>query len=331
MKRLEGLSGLVATDVSRRTFLVSSGALAIGVAFGSLTGARKAFAQGGAFAPNGWVHIAPDGTATIMSPASEMGQGVMTALPLLLAEEMDLNWARCKVEQAPSNPKVFGNPRFGGGMTTGASRSTQGYYEVMRLAGLQAKLVLMQLAADQWGVPLAQVSTEPHAVVHKASGRRLGYGEIAALGKLPSPLPVAAKEQLKADNAFRLIGRDVDRVDVPSKTNGTAKYGIDTRLPGILYGVVLAAPVQGEKPLEIDDAAAKALQGVKAIVPLPYGVGVIADNYETAKRAKAALKVKWSDTSKTRAYSSDKALAEFVQRARWEWRSPMRGTRTSLW
>jgi isoquinoline 1-oxidoreductase beta subunit len=312
----EGFDGVLARGVSRRAFLVSSGALTLGVAFGSLATARRVFAQSGAFSPNGWVHVGRDGAVTLMSPASEMGQGVMTSMPLLLAEEMDLDWSRCRVEQAPTQPRVFGNPRFGGGMTTGASRTTQGYYEPMRLAGLQARLVMMQAAADKWGVPVGEVVTEPHAVVHRASGRRMSYGDIAAFAQVPAQMPVATKEMLKPASQFRLIGKDVPRVDVPSKTNGTARYGIDVRRAGILYGAVLAAPVQGEKPLEVDDRAARQVPGVKAVVTLPYGVGVVADSYPAAQRAKAALKVKWSETAKARAYDSDKVRGEYLERAR---------------
>jgi isoquinoline 1-oxidoreductase beta subunit len=312
-----GDEGIGYHGISRRSFLLSGATIAFGVAFGgSLATVGKAFAQAkGTFAPNGWVHVAQDGTATIYSPASEMGQGVMTSIPLILAEEMDLDWNKVRVEQSPYNPKVFGNPRFGGGMNTGASRTTQGYYDVIRLAGLQARAVMLLAAAEQWGVSASELSTEPHTVVHKASGRRMGYGEIASFAKVPAQLPQVDKAQLKPMSQHRLIGKDVPRVDVPGKTTGQAEYGIDVRLPGMLYGTVLRTPVQGEKPAKVDDSEAKKIPGVVKIVTLPYGVGIIAQDYHSARKAKAALKVEWTNTAKARAYSSDKIISEYAARA----------------
>jgi isoquinoline 1-oxidoreductase subunit beta len=309
-----GFDGIAFQHISRRAFLLSSGAAAIAVCFGGLS--KRARAQAAPVQVNAWVRVATNGTVTIYSPASEMGQGVMTSMPLLIAEEMDLDWSRVRVEQAVFDAKSFGNPLFGGGMTTGASRTTRGYYELMRLAGMQAREILVQNAALRWGVPAAECATEPHAVVHKPSGRKLGYGEIASFAKLPEKPPAFGRESLKPAKDFRLIGKDVPRVDVPDKVAGAAKYGIDVRMPGMLYATIVRAPVQGEKPEAIDDAAAKKVAGVKAIVPMPYGVGVVADTYWGARKARNALKVTWSSGSKARAYSSDKIAAEYQQRAR---------------
>src|SRR5712691_3752399 len=205
-ERVLGCENIAYQGISRRAFLLSGAGAAFGVVFGgTLAGISEAFAQSGEFAPNGWVRVAPDGTVTIYSPASEMGQGVMTAMPLLLAEEMDLDWSKVKVEQAPYNPKVFGNPRFGGGMTTGASRTTQGHCGVIRLAGLQARLIRMQAAADKWSVPASEVGTEPHYAVHRASGRRVGYGEIASFATVPAEPPKVDRSQLKPMSQHRLI------------------------------------------------------------------------------------------------------------------------------
>ena len=314
-----GFEGIAYAGMSRRAFLLSGTGAAFGVLFGApLAGiaSGEAFAQAASFAPNAWMHVATNGIVTIYSPASEMGQGTMTAMPLLIAEDMDLDWARVRVEQAPANPKAFGNPRFGGGMVTGASRTTQGYYDILRLAGLQARQIMMLAAAEKWGVPVAQVTTEPHSVVHTASGRKMGYGEIAGFARVPDTAPALAKTGLKPVSQFRLIGKDTPRVDVPSKTTGKAVYGIDTRLPGMLYATVLRPPVQGEKPEKIDDAAAKKVAGVVKIVPMPYGVGVIAENYPAAKKARAALKVEWSKTAKARSYSSGAITAAYVARSR---------------
>ena len=309
-----GFEGIAFQGISRRAFLISSGAAAVGIAFGAFS--KRIFAQLEPFSPNGWVRVGTDNIVTVYAPACEMGQGVMTAMPLLIAEEMDLDWGRVRVEQAPYNPKVFGNPLFGGNMLAGASRTTRGYYEVMRLAGMQARQIMMQSAALKWEVPAGELGTEPNAVVHKASGRKLSYGEIAEFATVPASPPQFTREQLKRPSEFRLIGKDIARIEVPDKVSGQAKYGIDVRLLGMLYGAVLRAPVNGEAPLSVDDSEARKVEGVRQIVRMPYGVGVVADTYPAALKAKKALKVEWTQRSKARAYTSEKLIPEYLQRAR---------------
>jgi isoquinoline 1-oxidoreductase subunit beta len=305
----------------RRSFLVGVGAFSVSITFtGCATSGAKPSPPATNFSPSLWMTVGSDGLVTLVSPVSEFGQGVMTSVPLLIAEEMDLDWAQCKVVpavvQASGNAKDLGNPMFGGAMITGASRTTQGYWEPMRLAGAQARAVMIANAAAKWNVPAAQITTIPHACVHAASGRKLTYGEIAAFATAPTPMPVVDKSQLKKSANFRLIGKDLPRVDGFDKVTGRAKYGLDQRQPGMLYASVLRAPVHGETPVSVDDAAAKAIKGVRNVVRLPYGVAVVADNTWTAIQAKRALKVTWSTTSKARSYSSDKAALEFVARAK---------------
>jgi isoquinoline 1-oxidoreductase subunit beta len=305
---------------SRRSFLLGAGAFTVSMTFvGHGTSHAKPGKPVTNFSPSLWMTLATDGTVTLLSPVSEFGQGVMTSVPLALAEEMDLDWSKCKVVsavvQAGGNAKVLGNPLFGGAMITGASRTTQGYWEPMRLAGAQARAVLIANAAAKWGVPADQVTTVPHACVHKASGRKLTYGQIAAFAKAPNPMPVVDKSQLKKPADFRLIGKNLPRVDGFDKVTGRAKYGIDQRLPGMRYASVLRPPVHGETPVSVDDTAARAMKGVRDVVRLPYGVAVVADNTWTAIQAKRALKVTWTTTSKARSYSTDKAMPEFVARA----------------
>ena len=309
-----GFEGIAFQGISRRAFLISSGAAAVGIAFGSFS--KRIFAQLEPFSPNGWVRVGTDNIVTVYAPACEMGQGVMTAMPLLIAEEMDLDWGRVRVEQAPYNPKLFGNPLFGGNMLAGASRTTRGYYEVMRLAGMQARQIMMQSAALKWEVPAGELGTEPNAVVHKASGRKLSYGEIAEFATVPASPPQFTREQLKRPSEFRLIGKDIARIEVPDKVSGQARYGIDVRMLGMLYGAVLRAPVNGEAPLSVDDSEARKVEGVRQIVRMPYGVGVVADTYPAALKAKKALKVEWTQRSKARAYTSEKLIPEYLQRAR---------------
>ncbi|HEX6320126.1 MAG TPA: molybdopterin cofactor-binding domain-containing protein [Burkholderiales bacterium] len=307
------MKNIAFTNISRRAFLISSGTAAVAVAFGNL-GIKKAFAQAAPLSPNGWVRVGTDGIVTIYAPAAEMGQGVMTSMPLLIAEEMDLDWSRCRIEQAPYNPKVYGNPLFGGNMLAGASRTTRGYYQIMRLAGMQARQIMVDNAAKKLGVPASELTTEPHLVVHKASGRKLSYGEIAAFAEVPAQAPNFTPAQLKPMSQFRLIGKDIPRIEVPDKVSGRARYGIDVRQPGMLYGAILRAPVNGEAPINVEDGAARSVPGVVQIVRLPYGVGVIAESYPAALKAKQALKVAWSERSKARSYTPDKLLPEWRKR-----------------
>ena len=307
---------IMCKGMSRRAFLVSTGGMAVAVAFGGTGSMKKALAQAGPFSPNAWMRVAADGTVVIICPASEMGQSVTTAMPLLIAEEMDLDWSKVKVEQAPHMPKLYGNPLFGGNMIVGASRTTRGYYEVMRLAGMQAREIMIHNAARQWKVPASELTTEPHHVVHKASGRRVSYGELAGSAEVPEKLPQISRDRLKPPSQFRLIGKDVPRIDGPDKVAGRAQYGIDTRLPGMLYAAVLRAPVNGEGPESIDEGEARKVAGVKHIVRMPYGVGVVADSYPAALKGKKALKVTWTSRSKARAYTTDKLIPEYTQRAR---------------
>lgn len=300
------------TTLSRRTFILGSGAGALGIGFG---GIDFAHAQAQAFSPVAWVSIAADNTATIYSAGSEMGQGTMTSLPAVVAEHMELDWARVRVQHAPPDAKRFGNPRFGGGLLTGASRTVQGYYEPLSLAGLQGKLVMLGAAAAQWNVPVSELKAENSMVVHAASNRRVSYGELARTASAPAELPKVDKTMLKPMAQFKLIGKDLTRVDLAGKTSGSAVYGIDVRLPGMLYASVLSAPVQGEKAVKVSDAAAKAVPGVKAVLTIGSGVAVVADSFHTARKARDLLTVEWSTTARARGYDSDAAIQAFVARA----------------
>ena len=302
-----------ATPLSRRAFLATTGGVSVAVAFGGLSG--KALAQG-MLRPNAWVTIAANGAITIMAPAAEMGQGVMTALPAVLADELDADWKMVKVQQAPSDAKSFGNPGFGGLQATGGSRTTQHYFQPLRMAGAQARQVLLAAAAEQWKVPMGELSTEPSMVVHAKSKRKIGYGALAAKAKLPAQLPKFEAKDLKPAAQWRYIGKPVPRVDLQAKVMGKAEFGMDVQLPGMLYAAILRAPVQGEKPEKVDDAAAKAVKGVVAVAPLPYGVAVVGTTVEATKKGKAALKVEWSKAAPARSYDSDKIVQEYLAIAR---------------
>jgi isoquinoline 1-oxidoreductase beta subunit len=302
-------SQLRATALSRRSFLVTVGGAGVAVAFGGLPsgalGAGMATAAAGDFKPNVWVTIAADGMVSIICPASEMGQGVMTSLPLLIAEDMDADWDKVRIIQAPSDAKKYGNPGFYGVQLTGGSETMRGYYQPLRLVGAQTRKIILAIAASRLKVRVSELTTEPNKVVHARSRRSLSYGEIAAVGRLPDPLPQATDADLKPLDQCRYIGRrNIDRIDVPAKVNGTARFGIDVELPDMLYGTVLRAPVPGEKPETVDDAAARAVKGVTHIVPLPYGVGIIGETFDAVRRAKELLNVTWSRSSRVRRYNS---------------------------
>jgi isoquinoline 1-oxidoreductase beta subunit len=264
-----------------------------------------------------WVTIAPDGAISIMSPATEMGQGSMTALPLILAEELDADWDKVRIVPVPVIEKLYGNPAFGGSITTAGSTAVAAYYDRLRIFGAQVRRVLLENAARKWGVPVEELHTEPSAVVHKNSGRRLGYGEIAGFAEIPAVAPEIKPEQLKKTSEFRLIGKDVMRVELPGKVNGTATYSIDLQVPGMIYGAVLESPVEGAMPEQFDESKVSAISGVIATVRLPYGVGVLAETPWAAFAGKAAVErsVIWSRTGKAWGFDSDKGIEAFATAA----------------
>src|SRR6266853_249964 len=300
------------TDVSRRAFMVG----AAGLTFAVSSGLRAdAAARTGDVALSSWVTISTDDTVAIMSPAAEMGQGSLTSLPLILAEELDADWSKVRIVVAPPNDELYKNPAFGY-MYTAGSNAVTAYFKDLRRFGAQVRKVLLANAARHWSAPVEELTTEPNVVVHAKSGRRLSYGEIAAFAEVPAKAPEVAESELKKTDQFRLIGKDVMRVELPQKVNGAAQYSIDVQVPGMLYGAILRSPVEGGAPDKIDDAMAKQIAGVVRIVPLPYGVGVIAETPWAAFDAKEALKVTWTRTGKAWGFNSERALNDFAAAAR---------------
>ncbi len=296
--------------LSRRSFLVTTGAFSVAVAFGSVPSSETASAAG-AFNPNAWVTIGEDNIVTIVAPMVEMGQGVRTSLPLILAEDLDADWSKVRISETPDDAQIYGNPGFNMQLTTVGSFSVTGYYEKLRLTGAQARKILIANAAAAWKVPAEELTTEPGMVVHAKSKRKISYGDIAKTATVPNPLPEVTKADLKPSSQFRLIGKDTGRVDVPLKVNGTAQYGIDMQLPGMLYASVLFPQVQYESAEQIDDAAAKAVPGVVKIVTLPSGVGVIAETIDAAMKAKSLLKVTWTKKTPAQTYDQDRVLQDY--------------------
>ena len=306
------------TPLSRRQVMIGAAGLTFAIALGGQADAAVLAGEraGRTFSP--WISIAPDGTITIMSAATEMGQGSMTSLPLIIAEELDADWNKVRIVPAPPLDDIYGNPGFGGMMYTAGSNAVTSYYTPLRLMGAQVRRVLLDNAARKLGVPVEELTTEPSMVVHAKSGRKLSYGDIAAVAEVPAKAPDIKPEQLKKTSEFRLIGKDVMRVELPTKVNGTAQYGIDLQVPGMVYGTVLRAPVEGSVPDRINDAKAKAVQGVTAVVRLPHGVGVVAETAWAAMAGRQALDnaVTWTRTGTAWGFDSDKAHDAFAASAK---------------
>ena len=290
-------------ELSRRDFLKLGGGMTFAFA---LPFAAELEAKTG-FQPNAWVNIGRDGTVTILSTGAEMGQGSMTSLPLILAEEMDADWSKVKIEFAPADPSLYGytinNSRA---MAIVGSRAVMLYYNPLRTAGAQVRKVLLANAAQKWGADVSSLRTENGAVIGP-QGERLTYGEIADFGKVPDPLPSVDKAELKDPKSFKYIGKSMPRRDTPLKVNGTAQYAIDVHLPGEVYATARHSPVHGGAPESWNEAQVKAMKGVIGTVKLKDGVAILADSLPHAMEARKALQVKWKD-GRAAGYDSESAL-----------------------
>jgi len=304
-------------DLSRRGFLGGTAGLtfALSLPAGLFVRPHEALAADAAEKAIGaWARIGTDGAITLHIPAAEMGQGAMTGLAMIFAEEMDADWSKVTAEYPPIVPSIFGNPRFGGMMVTYGSGSTRGYWDKIRPQAAAVRRVLMQAAADKWGVPVADVHTEPSVVVHAASGRRLSYGEIAGFAQVPDPMPTVDKSELKKLVDYRILGKDTPRPDIPPKTTGAAKYSIDIQVPNMVYATVLRTPVEGGSPEQVDDKATLAVPGVLKVVPMKESVGIVGESVEAVFAGRDALKVKWSKAPADN-YQSDAGLKDFMAKA----------------
>jgi isoquinoline 1-oxidoreductase subunit beta len=304
--------------VSRRQIMIGAAGLSFAITLGGRADAAEIASESAGQALTPWVSIATDGTITIMSAATEMGQGSMTSLPLIIAEELDADWSKVKIVPAPVIEKIYGNPGFGGMMYTAGSNAVRSYYDNLRLFGAQARRVLLDNAAKKLNVSMDELTTEPSAVVHSKSGRKLTYGEIAAFAEIPAQAPQIKPEDLKKPASFRLITKDVMRAELPHKINGSAQYSIDVQVPGMLYGAVLRSPVEGAALEKFDEAKAAAIKGVVKVVKLPYGVGVVAETPWAAFAARRVIEfdVVWSRVGKAWGFDSDLGLQNFAATAR---------------
>jgi len=304
--------------VNRRSFLAGAAGFAFVIGSEGLRRPAKAdgLLEGTGVRPNIWVSIGADDLIRIVFPATDLGQGSSTALPLILAEELDADWAKVRVEQLNVDDRRYGNPTFGMVLYTAGSSAVQAYYMPLRLAGAQARLTLIRAAAAHWSAPEARLRTEPGAVVDPETAQRLSYGEIAALPELAAvPIPEASESLLKQASEFRLIGANIPRIDIPAKSRGAFDYGVDVRAPDMLYATVVRAPVEGETPVSVDDRDALAIPRVLRTVTLPDGVAVVAKTQEAALFGKFALSVEWTESAPARTYSSDQDLADYAATA----------------
>lgn len=309
------------TVISRRKFFRMTTGLTVGFSVGSMSGyanpgSNPVEAVNPGFRPNAWVNIAADGIITIFSPVDELGQGSMTALPVIFAEELDADWDDVRIEMSPSDPEIYGNPGFFGLIYTAASTAVSGYYRQLRRFGAQTRRILLQNAAGKWQVPVAALSTTPSVVIHRQTGRKLSYGEIARFGTLPEREPEVTEKDLKDPGNFRLIGHSIPRRDIPDKVSGSSSYSINERLPGMLHATAVRAPVMGARPVTVDDTKARAVSGVKAIHKRERSVVIAADNTAAALKARRRLQVDWTPIGEVNDFDSDNAIEAHADLAR---------------
>ena len=275
---------------TRRDFLKVSGSVAGGLALGFYMPGRHnvAVAAETTSSPNAWVKIGQDNTITIMVARSEMGQDVYTSMPILVAEELEVDLSKVKIEFAPP-AEVYINALLGGQLT-GGSTSVRDAWEKLRKAGASARIMLVTAAANEWNVDAAQCKAS-NGVITGPGGKKATYGQLAAKAaavEVPKDVP------LKPSSQFKIIGNAKQkRLDTEAKVKGVAQYGIDTRVPGMLYAAVAMSPIIGGKVASFDDSRAKSMPGVKAVVQYSRGVAVVADSYWQAKKAKDLLQIQW--------------------------------------
>jgi isoquinoline 1-oxidoreductase beta subunit len=283
-----------ANDMSRRGFLRASAAgggglmLSLRVPF---AGGEAGAAGSDLFVPNAFVRIDGDGQVVLTMPYVEMGQGTYTSIPMLIAEELEVELNQVRLEHAPPNEKLYANPLLGV-QATGNSNAIRGAWQPLRQAGATARAMLGSAAAKRWNVDPASCRAQSGEVLHAPTGRRIKYGELAAdAARVPVPEGVT----LKQPRDFKLIGTPAKRLDTPAKVNGSATYGIDVRLRGMKFATLAQSPVFGGRVKSVDDTAAKAVKGVRQIVRLDDAVAVVADHMGAAKKGLAALAIEWDE------------------------------------
>ncbi|PJI38942.1 xanthine dehydrogenase family protein molybdopterin-binding subunit [Ferrovibrio sp.] len=299
---------------SRRRFLQGAGAASLGLVVGFHWAPRNAMAQkaaaGTPAAMNAFIRIAPDNTVTVLSKHLEMGQGTYTGLATIVAEELDADWKQMRTEGAPADVKLYANLAFGM-QGTGGSTAMANSWDQLRKAGATARAMLVQAAAEQWKLPAREI-TVSKGVVRHASGKKATFGQLAAKASTLTP-PTDAP--LKDPAKFTLIGKDVPRLDARAKSNGTAQYTIDVKLPGQLTALLQRAPLFGAKVKSFEAGKAKAVPGVVDVVQISNGVAVVAKNFWAAKLGREALDIQWDDSAAEKR-GTDEIMAEYKELAK---------------
>ncbi len=286
---------MLKSQLSRRSLLrggLASGALlAFYIPAFPTSGATSTEDAKAKFAPNAFIRIDPAGKVTLVMPQVEMGQGVYTAVAMILAEELDADFTRVALEHAPPNDKLYGNPIFGI-QVTGNSNSIRAFWKTLRVAGATARAMLVQAAAQEWRVDPASCTASNSEVLHSASGRRIGYGALVGPASKVTP---PKDPPLKDPKNFKLIGQSLKRLDTPQKVNGGVVYGIDVMLPGMKFATIAASPVFGGKVSHVDNSAVSSIPGVHKVIVLDDLVAVVGEHWWAAKRGLEALEIEWNE------------------------------------
>jgi isoquinoline 1-oxidoreductase beta subunit len=273
------------TTLTRRDFIKMTSVAGAGLMLAFYLPAKDEVSEDAAFVPNAWLKIDTDGIVTVTVARSEMGQGVWTSMPMIVAEELEADWSKIRVVQADAHPTKYGS------MSTGGSFSVRGSWQTLRTAGATAREMLLTAAAQTWGVNRSTCRAEMGAVVH-ASGKKFSYGELAAeAGKIPVPTEVP----LKDPKDFKILGKPTPKLDTPLKVDGSAKFGIDIRVPGMLFASIEKCPVFGGKVATFDASKAKAVPGVRSVIQLDEGIAVVADSTWAAFEGRKALSITWDE------------------------------------
>src|ERR1700732_1373875 len=286
---------MIPDHLTRRGFLqagaTAGGGLMLSLRLPVPNGHAEA-ADADGFTPNAFIRIGGDGPIVLTMPYVERGQGTYTSIPMLIAEELEVDLKQVQLEHAPPNEKLYGNPALGGVQATGGSTAIRASWKPLRQAGAIARTMLVSAAAKLWNVHPASCRAQSGEVLHAPTGRRAKYGELAGDA---AGMPVPESVMLKRSEDFRLIGTPAKRLDAPAKVNGTAVYGIDVRPPGVKIATLAQSPVFGGRVKSVDDAAALAVKGARQIVLLDDAVAVMADHMGAAKKGLAALVIEWDD------------------------------------
>ena len=267
------------------------------------------------YTPNIWVTIFPDSTVEIKYSGTEMGQGSSTHTPMILAEYLDVDWQNVKVDTMTTHDQRYGNPFFQNNLYTAGSTMIMVFSEKMKVAGAQARKFLLYAVAEDWGVPVNELTTDLGVVSHAASARTISYGDIVATLSLPIEVAELEESDYIPAAEFRYIGKDLIRDDVADKSTGKAHYGMDVQVEGMSYAAVVRAPVEDETALSVDDAEALAVQGVTNIINMGHMVAIVGDSVEATKWGKAKLNISWSETSRFRQSESQATLEQYKKAA----------------